>query len=286
MLSSLLPCPIAKKGTPDHIPIYPEQGTQKYIGLIGQSNAAGQVANVNSPYSGVIANAYIYSLGSKVFQPLELAVNNKQELEDISSNGSYGIEIQLMHDLGVHYGQPQYMFKYAYNGTYLNNTNTPNWNVSESNVVVPSPPRQYYFEAPGLYTTCTTWYGIATQQIPIINKKLEWVIWMQGENDANGGAAIYNAYQTNLTNFINNFRVATQLGTNVKFLLVQLSTFQTGVNATGLAAVNTAMQNIAGSLTNVFTIAPNGTIQVDGFHYDAAGLATVSTSVYNTIIAN
>jgi len=278
---------IVRRSTVTTYPQYPEVGTQKFIGLFGQSNACGIVNVSSAPYSGLIDNAYILNLclSTPVFQQLNVGTNNWLYLSSVCATTDYGIEVQLMHDLGVLYGQPQYMLKYGYTGTSMANTSgtTPNWNVFAANQTIVNDAR---FEIPGLYGTALNYLNIAQNRIPVLNKKLEWIVWMQGEQDANGGSTLYNNYQTNLTDFINTFRTQSHLGTNLKFLLVQLSSNQTGINATGKTAVNTAMTNIAGSLTNVFTVSPNGTVQGDGIHYDAAGLATVATSVYNTIIAN
>jgi hypothetical protein len=251
---------------------YQETGTQKFIGLIGQSNATGAMLNSGLPsdLAGIIPNAYIYDLVSGTYQQLQNNINNRQDISLPGNNGAFGIEMRLMKLLGSYYSTPQYMFKYCYVGTQLYNNNATCWNVFCTPV--------------SLWVNSFAKCAEATSKLPIASKNLQWLIWIQGENDCNATSAA--AYQQNLTDVINFTRSSTGLSTNLKFILVSLATTQTSLNATYSAQISTAMSTIAGSLTNVFFISQNSSVQGDNTHYDAAGYDNIATLVYNVIIAN
>lgn len=275
--------PISTKTTPDSVSKFDNTGGQLFITIVGQSNAAGNETTSNPPdgiaIDDIIPNSYIFDIVARDWQQLVFGVNQKQAQNNLGNATSYGIEPMLMTSLSNYNSQVNYLLKATYSGSQLYNNNTLCWNVFCTPVF-----------SGGIYLSL--WLGMlnfiytSTFKNPVRNLNTGWVVYMQGENDANGGSTLYNAFQTNLTDFINYTRAHTGYGTNLKFILVSLSSNQTGLDSTGLAAVNTAMSNISGSLTNVFYIAQNSSVKVDNIHYDKDGLTAIAALVYDVIINN
>lgn len=97
---------------------------------------------------------------------------------------------------------------------------------------------------------------------------LSGMIWMQGESDA---VATHSAnYETNLTNFINDIRATFE--EELPFVIGQLSSGQTNLNATYLNTVRTAQANVAAadSLTALLDTS-SYSLANDNLHFDAAG---------------
>jgi hypothetical protein len=249
----------------------------KCILMFGQSNATGAELNANVPsgLSGPISNAKIFNLSTRLWETLEDGVNNRGYVSTPTNNLTFGCELKLMDLLGANYSTTQYLFKYSEPNTYLYNTGN-SWNV----FTVPTSAgiEQY------LYISSWISYNNMFERLPV-SVSPSWLVWIHGENDcANGTHAA--AYQANITDFINNYRAITGLGTNLKVVLVSLSINQTALNSTNRTTINTAMSTVAGTLTNVFYLSQNGTCQVDNVHYDAAGYSTIATGIYNIIVAN
>lgn len=72
--------------------------------------------------------------------------------------------------------------------------------------------------------------------------QVEGMIWHQGENDSSSDTNA-NAYQTNLSNFINDVRAT--YGGGMKFGIVRLSNNQTSIDSARLAIVKQAQANVA-----------------------------------------
>lgn len=256
---------------------WPNTGNQLNIGLWGQSNASGAGDTSVAPHKGVIPYAYIFNNNTRLLEPLRLgaSANNTQNVGLPTTNATYGIEDELMLLLSNHYSnQTNYLYKYAYAGTCLaEGQQNGSWSTTPAS------------SAPNVWNNCMNNHFQFIQQNPIRGPTLNWIIWIQGECDGQSGSTVFNAYQTNLTNLINNSRTYLH-NSGVKWCLVSLSTNQTAVNSSGITAVNTAMSNVAGSLTDVYYISQNSSVGADNLHYNAAGISAIATLVYNVIIAH
>jgi hypothetical protein len=249
----------------------PGSGTQKFIALMGQSNATGTIPIASTPpeLAGPIPFTKIFDNTRLDFETLESGINTTQDASGFTNNAVFGVELPLMKALGANYGVDQYLFKYARTGTQLFNNNSLCWNV--------------FSNPTSLWVASISRYGLAIPKVPILNKSLEWVVWIQGENDCTLNSSA--AYQQNITDFINFTRLSLGLPT-LKFILVSLATNQTALNATYLAAVNSAMSATAVAVSNVWYLSQNSAVQGDNTHYTLAGYQNIASLVYDIIIAN
>jgi hypothetical protein len=115
----------------------------------------------------------------------------------------------------------------------------------------------------------------------------KFIVWDQGEKDGRVEADA-NAYETNLTNLINNLRTA--IGENVPVLLPLFNSdiANAGVNpVTYWATVQTAKTTVAGALTNVKTIAmEDAEMDTDWIHYTPAGYLTRAENIVAAAVLN
>jgi len=114
---------------------------------------------------------------------------------------SYGPEFTTARDLANSLGETIYIVKYAVGATYLYLT-TPTWNVAASDI--PGNPVEYRLS---LYHTMRAWAQAALAYVRQVNPnaQISGVFWMQGESDSMTTTTA-NAYQTNLTTFIQQVR--------------------------------------------------------------------------------
>jgi len=96
------------------------------------------------------------------------------------------------------------------------------------------------------------------------------MLWFQGERDVVLSDALANAYQANLTAFIADVR--NEYGADLPFLIGQLSTNQTSLNAGRLATVRQAQEDVSNAVANTALIDTESfSIRNDDLHFDAAG---------------
>jgi len=94
------------------------------------------------------------------------------------------------------------------------------------------------------------------------------MLWVQGERDVVIGT--HNAYEANLTAFIADIR--NEYGADLPFLIGQLSTNQTSLNAARLAIVRQAQENVNNAVSNTALIDTDSfSLLGDDLHFDAAG---------------
>lgn len=101
--------------------------------------------------------------------------------------------------------------------------------------------------------------------------------------------AYANAYETNLTNFINNFRTQSGL-TTLPVIVVRLNTemITAPVNpGTYGATIQAAQDAVAAALSDVYVYNPDGAVMhTDKIHYTVAGEHTIADGVYNLAVTN
>lgn len=103
------------------------------------------------------------------------------------------------------------------------------------------------------------------------------MIWVQGESDISGGSTMWNAYEANLTAFIND--IGETYGHTMPFLISRLSSLQTNLNATGLAVVRAAQQTVAEADLNADWLDTDSFgMSGDNLHFNAAGYQSIGTA--------
>lgn len=115
----------------------------------------------------------------------------------------------------------------------------------------------------------------------------KFIVWDQGEKDGRVEADA-NAYETNLTNLINNLRTA--IGETVPVILPLFNSdiANAVVNpVTYWATVQTAKTTVAGALSAVYTVAmEDAEMDTDWIHYTPAGYLTRAENIVAAAISN
>lgn len=177
-------------------------GTPRPVFLFaGQSNvdAYQYIADLESPYRQVYQGVYFYQHSASLnvkFVPLNYADNTAYQAGN--QTGRFTFQFYLYPQLKTLLGKDVYIVHHAKGGTALA-TSTDWLSTSVGNL---------YTEL--VFKTKATKNAI--KDVDGVNPSFKFLYWGQGEADASGSASA-TAYQTNLTNFINNFRTATGLTT-------------------------------------------------------------------------
>ncbi|MCH7228907.1 sialate O-acetylesterase [Haloferula sp. A504] len=112
---------------------------------------------------------------------------------------------------------------------------------------------------------------------------IEGMIWLQGESDIQGGSSLWNAYETNLQNFLDD--ITATYGTTLPFVVIRLSDGQTALNATGLGVVRTAQETVADSDPLTDWVDTDGFgMKGDNLHFDAAGQQSIGSAAATTML--
>lgn len=202
--------------------------------LAGQSNMEGY--GDNSDLTGSLASplstVQIWKSGTSSFADLAPGYGVGG-----GSNGSgsyFGPELVFGHELaGALPGKEIVLIKYAVSATDLENDWEPSTN--------------------GTYTAFknTVTNALTALGTPGVDYQIEALLWSQGERDARQGFG--PNYESNLNAFIADVRL--QYGSDLPFLLSQLSSGQTDLPVLGLSQVRTAQANVAGNDPNAYLIA-------------------------------
>jgi hypothetical protein len=116
----------------------------------------------------------------------------------------------------------------------------------------------------------------------------KFMLIVHGEYDSRV-EAYANDYETNLTNFITNFRTQSGL-TSLPVIIMRLNTemITAPVNpGTYGATIQTAQDNVATNMTDVYIYDPDGaTMNADKIHYTVAGEHTVADGILNVATTN
>lgn len=233
------------------------------IGKYGQSNANGKAAEAQIAadlVSDISTNHEFY--GTPVTNQWTDGDWDVQQVGVLQS-GLFGFERRLLKSLSAYYsGEDLWLLNCGHDGSSL----IQSWQKN------PAIGTTYYLAQDK--------HDFAMAKIPMV-APMKFVIWAQGEADGNN-AAWWPEYETRMADFIFRMRADYNLP-NLVFILVSLSSTQTDVNATGIAAVNLAMQTCADNIPNVYYISQNSAS--DGTHYTAAGFETMAPLIYNVIIS-
>ncbi len=252
----------------------PLQAAKINVFLVGgQSNADGRAgssrlpAELQAPQSDVAiywatARNGSSTLNASGYEPLRPGLSN--------SSGSFGPEVtfgRAMADFYAARGEQVALIKHAQGGTGL---------VTE-------------WQAGGDATTNGDGFvyrlfqdvvntGLASIEAahppggaPPMEVSIAGMIWMQGERDSNSTRDAL-AYESNLTQFIGDVR--STYGTDLPFVIGQLSMNQTGTNGTADAreTVRIAQADVAEALANTALVVTNDFgLKTDNLHFDAAG---------------
>lgn len=217
---------------------------KKVVLLAGQSNAAGTAPTSGLPsiLTNPIANALTWNHGATDWQTLQAGVNNQPN----TAGNFHGIELSLMYDLAQTFGD-YYLFKHA---------------VGSTNLAV------YWMPPSGAgWGNMTARYKTAIKKIGYENgQQLDpsMFIWMQGEADSSD-PAMSQAYEANLTFFINSVRATMEGCANVPFLINRCR-WDTTTYPAGLALVQQAENNVANNMSNVSLFGPWAVSGGDGLH--------------------
>lgn len=188
-------------------------------------------------------------------------------------NGTYSLQFYLYPTVATRVARKLYVVHHGAGNTGLAVEWKPTATIGENY-------RELLFKTQGLQR--------AINSVDGIDPSFKFMLIVHGEYDSRV-LAYANAYETNLTNFINNFRSKTGL-TTLPVIIVRLNTemITAPVNpGTYGATIQTAQDNVAAALTNVYVYNPNGaTMHTDKIHYTVAGEHTIATGIYNLAVAN
>lgn len=245
--------------------------TNLYI-FLGQSNSRGAAPNADChpSLSGAMTNIKMWN--GTAFANFDVGVNQNYPTPD----GNHGILPAFLYNEQARLGTTIYALNYAIGATRLADDGAgSDWLSTNSGELCD-------------ISKSTINNAIAYMWNTLNIRNINFIfIWAQGEADTTS-STYYNAYQTNLTNFINEQEAnlaGTALAASKKYwILTKLGTHTT-YDATGVSTINTAMANIAATnSTRIFTYDPvNKTLQVDGHHYEASGYKAIGEEMVTNI---
>lgn len=188
-------------------------------------------------------------------------------------NGTYSLQFYLYPDIAAQLARRLYVVHHGAGNTGLAVEWKPTSTIGENY-------RELLFKTQGLQRAINAADGM--------DPDFKFMLIVHGEYDSRVNAYA-TAYETNLTNFINNFRSKTGL-TTLPVIIVRLNTemITAPVNpGTYGATIQTAQDNVAAALSDVYIYNPNGaTMASDKIHYTVAGEHTIATGIYNLAVSN
>lgn len=234
----------------------------------GQSNALGQTAGSNLPSNLQTLDSNIKIWNGSAFVTLQNGVNN-----DITGAGPgtwWGPEAEFARRWRLkHPSNVLYIVKYAVSGTFLYDTGSLTW--------FPTPRN-----GPSYFATLKTYTDNAKTALSGLSPIVEAFLWMQGESDGSGsdqgGLAVANEYQTNLTALFS--AVRSQLGdNNTKIVVGRITDSSHWPSGSIIRAAQTAV--VSGD-SGISSLVDTDTFLrlVDDFHYNADGLVSLGSSMY------
>jgi len=234
----------------------------------GQSNADGRAVVTDLP-------ATFQSPQSDVdfYYRTELTAGALTTLRPgLSETSQFGPEIILgsrMADIYAHEsGTRVAIIKYANGGTNLHTQ----WKAGGNATTTGDGAEYVTFQQ-----TVTAGRAALAAKYPAATLELDSMVWMQGESDVDAGTSATSAYQANLTTFIADVRAT--YDSSLSFIIGRLSSSQTALNATGLAAVRAAQNAIAAADPRTGIISTDGfSMKTDNLHFSAAGQQSMGSA--------
>jgi hypothetical protein len=259
------------------IPLWSSYSEAPAIVKAGQSNSAGRGdrgvsdANVPAPYNGVLTGCNVWygtpaaGIGT-AFNTLSIAANNHMLGDDALASLYIGDEETMCKDYIDGHGGSVYLMKFAQGGTYLAYDGSGNyWNATDQTESQQSSRKLYRVFMQNW------WQSLRVQQSNSRRPSIKGIDWYQGEQDAVTQVNA-DAYQTNLTTFINTARP--ELGYAAEDAPFYIVRIHSGIDAGQhpyKATVRTAQDNVAAALTNCFLVSVDAYTLRDAAHINVAG---------------
>lgn len=222
----------------------------------------------NTPYSYAAATHY---LQTTKFLPMDYLNNKSYQTPD--QNGTYSLQFYLYPQVQALLNRNLYVVHHGEGNTHL----VLEW---KSTATIGDNYRELLFKTQATKRAIEDADGIAPA--------FKFMLIVHGEADSRV-EAYANAYETNLTDFINNFRSQSGL-TTLPVIIVRLNTemITAPVNpGTFGATVQAAQDDVAVALTDVYVFNPDGAVMhTDKIHYTVAGEHTIADGVYNLAVTN
>lgn len=228
--------------------------------LLGQSNAASRAHLGDYPTNiQNFSNSYILNIDTSNYQAVP--INSNPTYTGESANDFKGLELTTAFNYGL-----SFFLKYAIGSTTLAQVaNAQNWNTSQAGYVY------------GLFNNYILKRQYAKQYIQSLgyreDKKA--IIWWQGEQDAIN-QTYANAYEVNLTNFINGVRT---IDPNVLFIIMRIN-YPSG---TYRDIIRSAVENVANAMINVKVVDTDSYPLIDTVHVGHQGMINGGQSIVNLI---
>lgn len=219
-------------------------------------------------YTGV--NFYQHSTALDVkFVPLNYADNTSYQAGNQS--GRYAFQFFLYPQLKTLLNNDVYIVHHAKGGTALN-VSTEWLSTGVGNLYT-----ELVFKTKATKNAITDADGVAPS--------FKFFYWGQGEADAANSTAASN-YQTNLINFINNFRTAVGLS-SLPFLIGRINQNIDSATYPYWNTVRSAQAGVVGVISNVYLVnQDNAEMASDNTHYTNAGYQTITDNIIAVAQAN
>lgn len=247
--------------------------------LIGQSNAAnmgrlgltGSDGIQASPDFGLLAPdpdvRYVAQIGNYGVPQPPVATFPLQPLQAVQNDGvwTFGSPLAMGRALDAAYGKRVELMQFAYGSTWL----AYDWLPTSS---WPSRTNNLFAQA----------VAFTQQQLTASGAKLAAIVWVQGENDAEGSATAA-AYQDNLATFLGALRSA--LG-SVPLVIGRLNSAMTNGSAqVFVSEVQAAQAAIAAKMPNVILVDQDAyALRYDHIHYTDDGYFSLGSDYAAAIV--
>lgn len=248
----------------------------------GQSNVDGAIptANLPAPYQQAYQNVKFYRRSTDFnlkFSSLDWTDEDSYKAGNPGAGSFYANQFFLYPQIQSVLARDIYVVQHALGGTALSGVWKPTATIGQMY-------KDLIFKTLSLKNTITRIDGAAPD--------FKFFYWGQGENDARVEADA-NAYQTNLTNFINGIRTETGLAT-LPFLIAKLHIGIASASspahpyyATVRAAQVAVCQGGGSAISGVYLVDNDAAeLAADFIHYTSDGYSTISDNALLAAIAN
>lgn len=222
----------------------------------------------NTPYTFAAATHYLQTVK---FLPMDYLNNKSYQTPD--QNATYSLQFYLYPQVQALLNRNLYVVHHGEGNTGL----AVEW---KATATIGDNYRELLFKIKATKNTITDADGIAPD--------FKFMLIVHGEYDSRV-SAYASAYEANLTAIINGVRAISGLSA-LPVIIVRLNTemITAPVNpGTYGATIQTAQDNVAIALTDVYVFNPDGAVMhTDKIHYTVAGEHTIADGVYNLAVTN